>query len=70
LRQFVIGMVVNQHGMSLFVKAYNENESDKELIKEMAKAIRGNIDKDKKVYHVTDSAFYTEENIRELRSNY
>jgi transposase len=70
LKQFVIGMVVNQHGMPLFVKAYKGNESDKESIKEMVKAIRGNIDKDKKVYHVADSAFYTAENIRELRTTY
>ncbi|BBJ27594.1 transposase (plasmid) [Athalassotoga saccharophila] len=70
LKQFVIGMVVNQHGMPMFAKTYNGNESDKESIKEMVKAIRKNIDKDKKVYHVADSAFYTAENISELRTTY
>jgi len=70
LKQFVIGMVVNQHGMPMFAKTYSGNESDKESIKEMVKAVRSNIDKDKKVYHVADSAFYTAENIRELRSTY
>ena len=30
LKQFVIGMVVNQHGMPLFVKTYNGNDVNTE----------------------------------------
>ena len=62
-------MVTNQKGISLFVKALNGNSSDKKAFIKTIKELTQNINLDGKVYHVVDSAFYTEDSVKELGNN-
>ncbi len=70
LKQFVIGMVVNQSGMPIFAKPYSGNKSDKKSIMEMVKRVRKSIDTESEVYYIADSAFYTLDNIRQMEGTY
>jgi len=66
LKQFVLAMVSNQHGMPLFVQAHSGNKSDKKSIMESIQYIRENLDLDDKVIYVADSAFFTANNIKNM----
>jgi transposase len=66
LKRFVLGMVTNQFGLPLFVKAYSGNKSDKKSIMEMIQKMQQAIDLDDESYWIADSALYTEENIKLL----
>lgn len=66
LKRFVLGIAANQHGVPLFLQTFSGNESDKETLRTIIQALIENLKSDEKVYHVADSAFYTEKNLREL----
>jgi transposase len=66
LKRFVLGIAANQHGVPLFLQTFSGNESDKETLRRIIQALVENLKSDEKVYHVADSAFYTEKNLREL----
>jgi len=69
LKRFVLGIAANQHGVPLFLQTFSGNESDKETLRTIIRALVENLKSDEKVYHVADSAFYTEKNLRELGSH-
>jgi len=64
LNQFIFGMATNQHGIPLFVKTFSGNESDKKTLLSIIQSLRENLDFKNKVYHIADSAFFTEENLK------
>ncbi len=68
LKRFVLGIAANQHGVPLFLQTFSGNESDKETLRTIILALVDNLKSDEKVYHVADSAFYTEKNLQELGS--
>lgn len=65
LKQFVMSMITNQHGIPLFVQTYSGNKSDKKSIIESIQRMRRGICIPD-AYVIADSAIYTEENIRAL----
>ena len=65
LKQFVLSMITNQHGIPLFAKTYSGNKSDKQSLIESIKRMRAGICIPD-AYVIADSAIYTEENIRRL----
>jgi transposase len=66
LKQFVISLVTNQHGIPMFMAPLSGNMSDKKSLLKSIQAVRENLVTDQKIYHMADSAFYTEDNIRSL----
>jgi len=66
LKQFVLGMASNQHGVPLFLQTFSGNESDKKTLLEIITKLTDNLKSDEKVYHVADSAFYTKENLQSI----
>lgn len=66
LKQFVLGLVTNQDGIPLFVKAHSGNASDKNTIIESFLKIRSGLNLDDRAYYIADSAVYTEPNIKML----
>jgi len=66
LKRFVLGMASNQHGVPLFLQTFSGNESDKETLRIIIEKLQDNLKSHEKVYHVADSAFYTEKNLRSL----
>lgn len=68
LKRFVLGIVTNQYGLPLFTKAFSGNESDKNSIIEMIQRTQQAINLDDKSCWIADSAVYTEENIKLLRT--
>ena len=69
LNQFIFGMATNQYGIPLFVKTFSGNESDKRTLLSIIQSLRKNLDFKNKVYHIADSAFFTEENLRVVGSH-
>lgn len=69
LNRFVLGMATNQHGISLFVKTFSGNESDKKTLLSIIQSVRESLDYHQKVYHIADAAFYTEENLKSIGSH-
>jgi transposase len=65
LKQFVMSMITNQHGIPLFVQTYSGNKSDKKSIIESIQRLRKGICLPD-AYVIADSAIYSEENIRAL----
>ena len=65
LKQFVMSMITNQHGIPLFVQTYSGNKSDKKSILESIQRMRKGI-RLPDAYVIADSAIYSEENIRAL----
>jgi len=59
-------MATNQHGIPLFVKTFSGNESDKKTLLSIIQTLRENLEFRHKVYHVADSAFFTEENLKNI----
>jgi len=66
LKQFVLAMVTNQHGIPLFTQPYSGNESDKKILLETIRNVQTNLNLDDKAYYVADSAFYTAHNLQTL----
>ncbi len=66
LKQFVLAMVTNQHGIPLFTQPYSGNESDKKILLETIQKVKENLNISDKAYYVADSAFYTSHNIQTL----
>lgn len=66
LKQFVLSMVTNQHGIPLFTQPSSGNASDKKILLETILQVHQNLNSEDKVYYVADSAFYTEHNLATL----
>jgi transposase len=66
LKRFVLGMIVNQSGIPLFMQPFSGNKSDKKSLIEMIHRLRNSISLDDSAYWVADSAIYTEENLNLL----
>lgn len=66
LKQFVLSMVTNQHGIPLFTQPYSGNESDKKILLETIQKVKQNLNLEDKAYYVADSAFYTGPNLQTL----
>ena len=66
LKRFVLSMVCNQEGFPLFVEALSGNTSDKSTLVKTIKKIQTSLELDEKVYHIADSAIYSDDNITEL----
>jgi len=60
LKQFIISLVTNQHGISLFMEPLSGNISDKMTL------VRTNLVTDETVYHMADSALYSADTIARL----
>ena len=69
LLRFTISMVTDQKGIPLFVRALDGNSSDKKALIKTIKELTQNLNLDERVYHVADSAFYTEDNVKEIGTN-
>jgi transposase len=66
LKRYVLSMVCNQEGIPLFVETLSGNASDKTTLVKTVKNIQTSLELDEKVYHIADSAIYSEDNITEL----
>jgi transposase len=66
LKQFVLAMVTNQHGIPLFTQPYSGNESDKKILLETIRKVQQNLNLNDKAYYIADSAFYTAPNLQTL----
>jgi transposase len=66
LKQFVLSMVTNQHGLPLFVEAKSGNASDKKTIIDTILKLRKSLTFETSAYYIADSAVYGEENIQRL----
>nr|QNO43503.1 hypothetical protein JNIGDINM_00001 [Methanosarcinales archaeon ANME-2c ERB4] len=66
LKRFVISMVCDQQGIPLFVKTLSGNASDKKTLVQTVKNIQKSLKLSDEVYHIADSAIYSEDNITEL----
>lgn len=66
LKQFVISLVTNQHGIPLYTQPYSGNASDKKILVETIQRMRENLDLQEKAYYIADSAFYSAENLATL----
>lgn len=66
LKRFVLGMIVNQHGVPLFMQSFSGNKSDKKSLPEMIQKLRKSLSLDDSSYWVADSAIYSEENLKLL----
>jgi transposase len=66
LKQFVLSMVSNHHGIPLFTQPYSGNESDKKILLETILKVKQNLNLQDRAYYIADSAFYTEKNLQTL----
>ncbi len=66
LKQFLISLVTNQHGIPVFMQPLSGNSSDKKTLLNSIQAVRNSFITDEKIYHMADSAFYTAKNIQTL----
>ena len=66
LKQFVLSMVTNQHGIPFFVEAKSGNASDKNTIIDTISKLRRSITFKTSAYYIADSALYTKDNIQKL----
>lgn len=73
LKQFIIGLITNQHGIPFMMKAESGNASDKTslntIIQHNIATIQQRLSQDQKIVYIADSAFYTTENIQAMGSN-
>jgi len=70
LKQFVLSLVVNQHGIPLFMNTHSGNASDKSTILEAIKSLKSALRPESKVYYVADSSFYTDNNIKNIGKSF
>lgn len=66
LKQFIISLVTNQHGIPLFMEPLSGNISDKKTLIRTIQEVRQNMITDETVYHMADSAFYSADSISSL----
>jgi transposase len=66
LKRFTLSMVVNQHGIPIFARAHDGNESDKEVLIQTILSLQESFTFDPDVIFMSDSALYTEKNIKTL----
>ena len=70
LKQFVLSLIVNQHGIPLFMNTHSGNSSDKSTILEAIKSLKSALRPESKVYYVADSSFYTDNNIKNIGKSF
>jgi len=70
LKHLVLNMIVNQHGIPLFMSTHAGNASDKKIIVEAIESLKSSLTPERKVYYLADSAFYSEENIKKVNKSY
>ena len=70
LKQLVLNMIVNQHGIPLFMSTHAGNASDKKIIVEAIESLKSSLTPEKKVYYLADSAFYSDDNIKKMNKSY
>lgn len=63
LKQFIISLVTNQHGIPLFMESLSGNISDKKTLIRPINEVRQNLVTDETVYHMAESAYYSAESI-------
>jgi transposase len=66
LKQFIISLVTNQHGIPLFMEPLSGNESDKKTLLRTIEEVRKNLVTDETIYHMADSALYSADNVARL----
>jgi len=66
LKQFIISLVTNQHGIPLFMEPLSGNESDKKTLLKTIEQVRENLVTDETIYHMADSALYSADNVARL----
>jgi transposase len=66
LKQFILSMVTNQHGLPLFAEAKSGNASDKKTLIDTFSQLRKSLTFESSAYYIADSAVYTEDNIKRL----
>ena len=66
LKRFVLSMVVDQHGIPIFARAHDGNESDKETLIQTILSLQESFTFDPDVIFMGDSALYTEKNVQTL----
>ena len=66
LKRFVLSLVVNQHGIPIFARAHDGNESDKETLLQTILSFKESFTFDPDVIFMGDSALYTEKNVQTL----
>jgi transposase len=66
LKQFVLSLIVNQHGIPLFMNTHSGNSSDKKTILEAITTLKSVLRPESKVYYVADSSFYTDDNVKNI----
>lgn len=66
LKRSVLSMVCNQDGIPLFVESLSGNASDKKTLVKTIKKTQKGLKLNDKVYHIADSAIYSDDNITEL----
>ncbi len=66
LNRFVLSLVVNQHGIPIFARAHDGNESDKETLLETIQSLKESFTFDPDIIFMGDSALYTEKNVHSL----
>lgn len=70
LKQFVLSLIVNQHGIPLFMNTHSGNASDKSTILEAIKSLKSSLRPESKAYYVADSSFYTDNNIKNIGKSF
>ncbi|KKG87642.1 transposase [Methanosarcina mazei] len=70
LKQFVLSLIVNQHGIPLFMNTHSGNASDKNTILEAITSLKSVLRPESKVYYVADSSFYTDNNIQNIGTSF
>jgi transposase len=70
LKQFVLSLIVNQHGIPLFMNTHSGNASDKNTILEAITSLKSVLRPQSKVYHIADSSFYTDNNIQNIGKSF
>ena len=70
LKQFVLSLIVNQHGIPFFMNTHSGNSSDKNTILEAIKSLKSALRPESKVYYVADSSFYTDNNIKNIGKSF
>ncbi len=70
LKQFVLSLIVNHHGIPLFVNTDSGNASDKNTILEAIKYLKSILRPESKMYYVADSSFYTDNNIKNIGQSF
>ena len=70
LKQLVLNMIVNQHGIPLFMSTHAGNASDKKIIVEAIESLKSSVTPEKKVYYLADSAFYSDDNIKKMNKSF